>query len=146
MITMLDITVPSNRKDALAGAPPGMTTEDDLMRNLKLVAKGLGYKVYHNLYAIGSDRGYPDLHFVGYSLSLFLETKGPKWKISTEQEAWIADLQELTPLTNGVVIASFAWPRDYGQVCDLLQERYQSWLVRPKERNYNGPQTDKANR
>lgn len=124
---MLNVTIPINAKDALDGAPPTIKNEGDLMRNLKMVGKGLGYKVFHNVMSQLSDRGYPDLHFLGNGLSLFLETKGPKWKIYDEQTEWIERLQELQELTGGVVVASFAWPRDYDQVCNLLEERYQRW-------------------
>lgn len=124
---MLNVTIPANAKEALLGAPATIRTEGDLMKNLRLVAKGLDYKVFHNRYAVGSDKGYPDLHFLGNGLSLFLETKGPKWIIYPEQEEWIGRLQSLYDLTNGVVVASFAWPRDYGQVCDLLETCYKAW-------------------
>lgn len=124
---MLNVTIPTSGKDALLGAPATIRTEGDLMKNLKLVAKSLDYKVFHNVYAVGSDKGYPDLHFLGNGLSLYLETKGPKWKIYPEQEAWIERLQSLYDLTNGVVVASFAWPRDYAKVCDLLETCYKAW-------------------
>lgn len=124
---MLDVKIPTNGKDALEGAPPTIRTEGDLMRNLKLVGKSLGYKVFHNAMSQLSDRGYPDLHFLGNGLSLYIETKGPKWKISDEQQEWIDGLQFLYEPSDGVIVASFAWPRDYRQVCQLLEERYRTW-------------------
>lgn len=52
---------------------------------------------YHNLYAVGSDTGFPDLVLVNpgrpYGV-LYLEVKGgKKSKVGPDQELWMADLQ-----------------------------------------------------
>jgi hypothetical protein len=51
---------------------------------------------YHNLYAVGSDSGFPDLVMVKPGVRngmLFLEVKGPKGKISNEQRDWVDDIR-----------------------------------------------------
>lgn len=94
-------------------------TEAQMQKGIIATAKQLGFMVYHTTYAIGSERGYPDLHIVGHGLSWFLELKGPNPKVYPEQEAWIAALQ-----ANGHD-ARFVYPADYDEVLATLQAAYQ---------------------
>ena len=68
-------------------------TEAQMLSGLRTAAKQLGFLCFHTVYAIGSERGYPDLHIVGHGRSWFLELKGPKPKVYPEQEAWIQRLR-----------------------------------------------------
>lgn len=94
-------------------------TEAKMQKGIIDTAKQLGFMVYHTTYAIGSERGYPDLHIVGHGRSIFLELKGPKPKVYPEQEAWIA---ELTACGHE---ARFVYPADYDDVLAWLQTAYQ---------------------
>lgn len=96
-------------------------TEADMLKGIKFVAKQFGYLVFHNTYAIGSDRGFPDLVIVGYGCTWFLELKGPKPRISDEQKEWI---QALYSAGNN---AQFVHPGDYGVILAELQQGYENW-------------------
>ncbi len=94
-------------------------TESQMQKGITATAKKLGFRVYHAAYAIGSEKGYPDLHIVGHGRSIFLELKGPKPKVYPEQEEWIAALQDAGHE------ARFVYPGDYDGILALLQDAYQ---------------------
>jgi hypothetical protein len=93
-------------------------TEAQMLAGIKAAAKGLGFLVFHNTYAIGSDRGFPDLVIVGYGRSWFLELKGPKGRIRPEQTTWIREL------IYAGHIADIIWPDDYDEMLEALQVAY----------------------
>jgi len=68
-------------------------TEADMQRTIMAAARQFGFLCYHAAYAIGSERGFPDLCLAGNNRVIFLELKGPKPTIYPEQVAWIETLQ-----------------------------------------------------
>lgn len=95
-------------------------TESVLQRSITQAARGLGFKVFHHLYAVGSERGYPDLTIVGHGHIFVWELKGPKPKVYPEQLAWIDALQEAG------VDARIIYPEDYDDALAALQAAYQA--------------------
>jgi hypothetical protein len=93
-------------------------TEADMLAGIKSVAKTLGYKYFHNTYAIGSDRGFPDLVIVGYGRTWFLELKGPKPHIYPEQIEWNSALRAVGQ------DARFIHPEDFDDLLEELQLMY----------------------
>lgn len=98
-------------------------TEAQMQRSLTHAAKGLGFRVYHAAYAIGSERGFPDLVICGHGRVFFWELKGPKPKVYPEQEAWIAELQAAG------MNARILYPEDYDDALAELQRAYQEALA-----------------
>lgn len=102
---------------------PTTLTEAQMLAGLKAAAKGLGYLVFHNTYAIGSDRGFPDLVIVGHGRTWFVELKGPKGQIRPEQGAWVKALFEAGQDVRIV------WPDDYDWILQSLQDAYQAAMT-----------------
>lgn len=70
---------------------------------------------YHNLYAVGSDSGYPDLTLVHPIRGVvWLEVKGPKPTIYARQVEWLETLQASGER------AYLVYPTDFDRVADLL--------------------------
>ena len=93
------------------------------MAEIKLAARELGFLTYHNLYAPGSDPGFPDLTICGpmdcpVATTLFYEVKGPRGKPSERQLQWLATL------TAAGHIARLVYEADLGVVYDDLAEAY----------------------
>lgn len=83
------------------------------------LARRYGWTSYHTLYSPGSDKGYPDLTLVRPGFDpLWIEVKGPKGKISNEQIAWLATINDTR---SGLAIV--AWPQDLEAVGELLAGR-----------------------
>jgi hypothetical protein len=93
-------------------------TEAELQRSIMQAARGLGFRVFHHLYAVGSERGYPDLTIVGHGRLFFWELKGPKPKVYPEQVAWIEALQQTG------ADARIIYPEDYDDALAALQAAY----------------------
>lgn len=91
-------------------------TEAQMQKGLIAAAKSLGYRCYHTTYSIGSERGFPDLHIVGHGKQFVFELKGPRGKVSEDQEDWIAAYDDAG------VQAFVIWPSNYDQVLDMLME------------------------
>lgn len=92
--------------------------EKDLQRQIVTTAKGYGWKVVHYPYAIGADRGYPDLtcvHPGGDYWPLWIEVKGPNPKIYPQQIEWLAAIN-----ASGSGLGIMAFPTDLDAVCALL--------------------------
>lgn len=98
-------------------------TEAQLQQAIVQTAKQLGFLVFHTAYAIGSERGFPDLCICGHGRLWFFELKGPKPKIYPEQEAWIAALNEAG------VEARIIFPENLDDVLDALMAAYQEEML-----------------
>lgn len=71
------------------------TNEKDWQREVIETAELLGLRRFmHMPYALGADKGYPDLTLVLPWGVVWLELKGPQSKIQSEQIVWVLDLQE----------------------------------------------------
>lgn len=94
-------------------------TEAAMQKGIVSTAKQLGFMVYHTTYAIGSERGFPDLVICGHGRTFFWELKGPKPTIYPDQVEWIAALQDVGH------DARFIHPADYDDALAILQAAYQ---------------------
>ena len=94
-------------------------TEKQLQASIVRMAKQLGYLCYHTTYSIGSERGFPDLVIVGHGACWMIECKGPRGRVSEEQEAWIAQLQLAG------IDALIVYPDDLDMVLTDLMEMYE---------------------
>lgn len=101
------------------GANVPTPTEREIQSAIVRMAKQLGYLVYHTQYSLGSAPGFPDLVIAGHGCVWFLEIKGPRGKVSEQQEAWISELCEAE------IPARVVWPEDLDAVLDELMTRYQ---------------------
>lgn len=67
-------------------------TEAQLLAFVKQAARAFGFVVFHNLYAVGSDKGWPDIvaihPFTGRLV--VAELKGPRGYLTPHQQAWLA--------------------------------------------------------
>lgn len=116
---------PTPRRDAVAhmttkrrsGIPAdqGQLTEKQFQAQVVQMAAFFGWRHYHNLYAIGSDRGYPDLTLVHPRHGvLWLELKGPRGRPGPAQEEWIDTLRAAGQR------AHIVYPTDFDMVAALL--------------------------
>ena len=70
------------------------TNEKDWQREVIETAELFGCtRYFHMSYALGADRGYPDLTLILPWGIVWLELKGPRSQIQDEQIAWVLDLQ-----------------------------------------------------
>jgi hypothetical protein len=109
--------------DRIVSRSDGAMNEAQLMASLKHAAKSLGFLVFHNTYAIGSDRGFPDLVISGHGAVFAFECKGPRGVISDAQQAWIAELAAAG------ITAMFVFPSDYDRALAMIQDAYQEALT-----------------
>lgn len=89
-------------------------TEAQMLAGIRKAAEQLGYQCYHTTYAVGSTPGYPDLTIVGHGKTFFYELKGPRGRVSRDQQAWIDALFEAGQR------ARIVWPQDYDSVLEEL--------------------------
>lgn len=68
-------------------------TEAQLLAFVKQAARAFGFRCFHNLYAVGSDRGFPDLVMLNPRTGrlVIAELKGPRGRLHPEQLAWLDD-------------------------------------------------------
>ncbi len=90
--------------------------EADFLRQVRDLARILGWKVYHHPYSLGADPGFPDLVLVRDRV-VFMELKGPKGKLSDQQREWLESLQAA-----GAEAYVF-WPDDLEKIQEILQKR-----------------------
>jgi hypothetical protein len=91
--------------------------EQDFLRQVRELAKTLGWRIYHHPYSLGADPGFPDLVLVHPKKRrlVFAELKGPRGKISDSQWAWIEDLAAA-----GAEV--YVWfPSDWDEVVEVLE-------------------------
>ena len=98
-------------------------TERELQSAIEQQCRQLGFKVYHTRISQGSQKGFPDLCICGHGLTLFVECKGPKGRVSKAQEEWIAELKYAGNLA---FVASTLNPGDFDRVVTILQDAYES--------------------
>ncbi|MGB3330227.1 MAG: VRR-NUC domain-containing protein [Thermomicrobiales bacterium] len=91
--------------------------ESQFQSQIVSMATSLGWTMrFHNVYAIGSDQGYPDLTLVHPVKGVvWIEVKGPKPTIYQRQVEWLETLQEAGQA------AYLVYPEDYDAVARLLQ-------------------------
>lgn len=94
-------------------------TEAQMLAGIKTAARAIGFRTYHNLYAPGSDSGFPDLIVVGFGEVRAYELKGPRGRVADRQRDWIHDLNEAG------IPARIVWPEDYDGVIAELGEIYE---------------------
>lgn len=101
----------------IPGAHQERLTEKQFQRQIEDLAALLGWsRKYHNLYAVGSDPGYPDLTLLHPDLGvLWLEVKGVRGRPSAEQVGWLRDIRRAG--FHGYVV----FPRDIEIVDALLR-------------------------
>lgn len=92
-------------------------TEREFQGQIIEMAASLGWvRKYHNLYAVGSDGGYPDLTLAHPRLGVcWIEVKGRRGQVGPGQAEWVEDLQ-----LSGQH-AYIAFPRDTYHVETLLR-------------------------
>ena len=60
-----------------------------MMAAYERAAKECEWLVFHNLYAVGSDFGYPDLVMLRDEYQVAAELKSEKGRLTPEQQAWL---------------------------------------------------------
>jgi hypothetical protein len=69
-------------------------TEDTLQRQVEALARGLGWRVFHVRWSVGTTPGWPDctmIHTVQRRL-MWRELKTTRGRVSADQRSWIKDL------------------------------------------------------
>lgn len=86
----------SARRISPTAAVKGATlTEAEIQRGLTQAVRALGGRSYHNLYAVGSDSGYPDMTVVLPDGRIYwFEAKGPRGRVSPDQVEWLERLAD----------------------------------------------------
>lgn len=67
-------------------------SEKELQTHILGLALGLGWRAYHTYDSRRSQKGYPDLHLIRGSHSMFRELKTKKGRLTPEQVEWSAAL------------------------------------------------------
>lgn len=83
-------------------------TEAQLQDAIVTTARLLGWLVYHTFDSRHSAAGFPDLVLVRGTALIFAELKSETGRLSAEQDAWLAALQD----TRRVIVAVWL-PRDW---------------------------------
>jgi len=80
------------------------------------LARVCGWRYYHTRYSKRSPSGFPDLVLVRNGLLIFAELKSEKGRVTTDQQDWLDELDDVVP-----VIAVFVWrPSDMEQIARVL--------------------------
>ena len=91
-------------------------SERAFTRQVLDLATLFNWRHYHNLYAPGSDRGWPDLVLVRGSCMILAELKSDQGKLSEAQENWLGSLREVAGLEVHV------WrPSDWDEIVTRLR-------------------------
>lgn len=83
-------------------------TEAQLQDAIVTTARLLGWLVYHTFDSRHSAAGFPDLVLVRRDRLIFAELKSEKGRLSRDQDAWLAALQDTRRVTVAVWL-----PRDW---------------------------------
>lgn len=93
-------------------------TEAEFLQAVKTLARLTGWLVYHTHDSRRSDPGFPDLVLTRSGIVVFAELKTEKGRLSTEQEAWLAELRKADA---GDSVRVEVWrPSDWSQIEALL--------------------------
>lgn len=68
-------------------------TEDELLRDVRQMARTLGWDTYHTLRSRGSEPGWPDLVLAKAGVLLFRELKREQGVLTPSQERWLSHLR-----------------------------------------------------
>ncbi len=98
--------------------------EADWRAQVRDLARLYGWKVYYHPYSLGADAGFPDLVMVRDRV-IFVELKGPKGRLSVEQERWIQALDAA-----GAEWYVW-WPDDLDKVEEVLRRPSRDASVSP---------------
>jgi len=69
-------------------------TEAQFQSAVRQLAVTLGWQVFSQRYALGADKGWPDIFAVRRQRAVALELKGPKGTYTAEQDAWLMALNK----------------------------------------------------
>jgi hypothetical protein len=103
-------------------------TEADVQRGITDLLKRLGFTVYHTRFAIGSDRGFPDV--VGVrddGKMVVVECKGPRGRLSDDQHGWLDRFRRVPGCVFSDVVTSrpdIGW-WGYDEAIQAITERTQ---------------------
>ena len=94
-------------------------TEAELMNAILRNARLLGYLAFHVDVPQHSDKGFPDIVICGHGIVRWIETKGPRGRVSERQQLWIDELVAAGQH------ARIAWLDDYDDIMRDLEEAYE---------------------
>jgi hypothetical protein len=90
-------------------------TEKHLLSWVRQAARLLGWRCYHTWNSIHSERGFPDLVLCKPPRLLVIELKGPRGKVTGDQQDWLNDLAACG-------ISTAVWrPDDLEHILDVLK-------------------------
>jgi hypothetical protein len=76
-----------------------------------------GWRYYHTRYSKRSPSGFPDLVLVRNGRLIFAELKTETGRVTTDQQDWIDDLDDVTPL-----LGVYVWrPSDMEEIAEVLK-------------------------
>jgi hypothetical protein len=91
--------------------------ERDLMAEVRHIATGFGWRVYHTHDSRRSTAGFPDLVLVRGSRLVFAELKSLKGIVEPEQREWLDDLARV----KGVEVWLVRPAADYSELVESLR-------------------------
>jgi hypothetical protein len=93
------------------GPQSPVSTEAQLLAQVRAAARQLGWRFYHPAYSIGSVPGFPDVTLLRPPRLILAELKGPKSQPEPAQREWLASFATL-----GRAVAAWTDERDgYGR-------------------------------
>lgn len=103
--------------------------EQQLMNAILRNARQLGYLVFHVDIPQHSDAGFPDIVICGHGIVRWIETKGPRGRVSLGQQRWIDELCAAGQH------ARIARSEDFDDIMRDLEEQYEIDHHRCRETN-----------
>jgi len=97
---------------------PANTTEDELLAEVRALAKKTGWQCFHCHDSRHSEKGFPDLILTNGEDVLAYELKDNRRKPTADQERWLRLLEHTGKVETGV------WrPRDWPEITERLTRR-----------------------
>ena len=97
---------------------PANTTEDELLAEVRALAKRTGWECYHTHNSRFSEKGFPDVVLTNGDDVLMYELKDNRRKPTADQERWLRLLAHTGKVETGV------WrPRDWPEITERLTRR-----------------------